>query len=111
MAQLQDKAKRVSFFGTVKVISIVPVNKMLKNELFYGSDDYQRFEMDAFYDLMEQERIERLLMEQAQRIWTRKEQDLSYHGSTSDNWWSTREKDLSGVSWNITTDNGAVIAA
>jgi hypothetical protein len=62
----QEKSKRVTFFERVKVAYIVPVNKKLRDDLFYSSDDYQRFREDL-YESIQQERIARRLVSEARR--------------------------------------------
>lgn len=62
----QESSKRVRFFERVKVAYIVPVNKRLKDDLFYSSADYERFRVEL-YDSIQQERIARRQASEARR--------------------------------------------
>jgi hypothetical protein len=54
-----ESSKSVSFYGTVTVIYIPPINKLLKKELFYKSDDFQIFEMEAYIESVQEGRTGR----------------------------------------------------
>jgi hypothetical protein len=110
---LEDKTKRVTFFGAVKVIYIVPINKLLRTDLFYDSDDYQRFELDAYYDFMERDQLERQLAEQARQINLRKqhERDLSCYGIIAPDGWLSRKANLVTSDFFIPPENGPPVIA
>jgi hypothetical protein len=61
------KTKRVTFKGTVNIILIPPVNKLIKKELFYSEADFLEFELEAYLEDMQQARVARQHLEEACR--------------------------------------------
>lgn len=61
MASTQESSKRVTFYESVRVLYIAPVNKVLKKQLFYNRSDYERFEYELYVQTMLQERALRAL--------------------------------------------------
>lgn len=58
-------AKRVTFQGRVKILLIPPINKFLKEELFYSAADIEGFELEAYLEDIQRAREARRRLEES----------------------------------------------